>query len=81
MPHPVPAHWRSEPMRTSAGRVCAQGGHAILHERFARRRNAVLEPASPLLGSGLGKIGQAGDPGTMTPRRDRGRSGAQGAGR
>ena len=32
--------------------------HAILHERGARRRNAILEHAGPVLGSNLGKIGQ-----------------------
>ena len=52
---------------------------AILHARGARRRNEILEHASPVLGSGLGKIVQAGDPGTVTPRRGAWRSGARGA--
>ena len=54
---------------------------AILQERGVRRRNEILEDASPVLCSGLSKIGQAGDPGIVTPVRDRGRSGARGAGR
>ena len=54
--------------------------HAILQERGARCRNAILEHASLVLGSGLGKIGQAGDPGIVKPGRDQGRSGARGAG-
>ena len=60
----------------------------------ARRLNAILEHASPVLGSGLGKIGQAGhvagdhrDPGIMTRAkpgpsgRGPGRQGTRGAGR
>ena len=53
---------------------------AILHARGARRRNEILENASPVLGSGLGKIGQPGDRGIVTPRRGPGRSGARGEG-
>jgi len=37
--------------------MCARK-HAILHERGARRQNAILEHADPVLGSALGKIGQ-----------------------
>ena len=51
--------------RAGAAGVCALAGarmrarkHAILHERGARRRNAILEHAGPVLGSALGKIGQ-----------------------
>ena len=41
----------------------------------------MLEHANPILGSGLGKIGQAGDPlGILMPGRGPGRSGARGAG-
>ena len=54
---------------------------AVVQERGARRRNEILEHASPVLCSGLGKIGQAGDPGIVTPGRDRGRLGARCAGR
>ena len=63
---------------------CTARRHAIRHGRGARRRHAILEHASPVLGSGLGKIGQAGDPGIVTrtkpnpPGRD---PGAPGAGR
>ena len=35
----------------------------------ARRRHAILEHASPVLGSGLGKTGQAGDPWIVTRAR------------
>ena len=40
----------------------------ILQERGARRRDAILEHASVVLGSALGKIGQAGDPGVVQAR-------------
>ena len=64
-------------MRASAVRA----GDAILHARGARRRIEILEHASPVLGSGLVKmIGQADDPGIVSPRRGRGRSEARGAG-
>ena len=69
--------------RAGVARVCAQVRrayarkrsarcsvlmHAILHTRGARCRHAILEHASPVLGSGLpvDKIGQAGDPGIVT---------------
>ena len=59
------------------------GTHAV----SAARRHAILDHASPVLGSGLGEIGQAVDPGVVTrakpgpPGRGPGRPGAQGAGR
>ena len=56
------------------------GRDAILHARCALRRNANLEHASPVLGSGLGKIGQAGDPGIGTPGRGPGALGGAGRG-
>ena len=71
---PAFAHLRGPRMR--------ERRHAIQQERGARRRIEILEHASPVLCSGLGKIGQAGDPtdpGIVTPRQDPGRSGAQGA--
>ena len=40
--------------------------HSILQERGARRRNEILEHASPVLCSGLGKISQTGDLGIVT---------------
>ena len=55
--------------RAGAARVCVQvhreryRAQAVRHARAARRRHELLEHASPVLGSGLGKIGQAGDPG------------------
>ena len=54
---------------------------AILHSLGARRWNQTLEHASPVLGSGLNKIGRTGDSGIVTPKLDRGGSGARGAGR
>ena len=72
---------RSLRLRTCAARVCAKGGTRY-SKSGARRRIEILEHASPVLCSGLGKIGQAGDPtdpGIVTPRQDPGRSGAQGA--
>ena len=41
--------------------------HAILHERCARRQNAILEHAGPVLGSALGKIGQGVNRGWYRP--------------
>ena len=73
------ACWRSVRMCTCTARVCARM-HATLQERCARRRNAILEHASPVLGSGLGKTGQPGDPGIVRPGRCRGCSGARGTG-
>ena len=55
--------------------------HVRLQERRAQRRNEILEHASPVLGSDLGKIGQAGDPGILKPGRNLGRSPLGGAGR
>ena len=77
--------------RAGAARVCVQvhreryRAQAVRHARVARRRHELLEHASPVLGSGLGKIGQAGDPGVVTspagpPGRGPRRSGARGAG-
>ena len=54
------ACWRSVRMRTCTARVCARM-HATLQEPCALRRNTILEHASPVLGSGLGKIGQPGE--------------------
>ena len=53
----------------------------MLDARGARRRSAILEHACHVLGSALGKIGQASQLGIMRRGRDRGRSGARGAGR
>ena len=52
----------------------------ILQERGAGRRNTI---SHPVLGSGLGNIGHAGDPLVVKPGREQGRSGAlaRGAGR
>ena len=69
-------------LRAYARKRSARGaarGDAILHARGARRQNEILELASPVLGSGLSKIGQAGDSGIVTPRRDWGCSGARGS--
>ena len=72
-------------MRARVARICAQAQRAvprdaILHQRGAQRLpRAILEHASPVLGSGLSKIGQTGDLGIVTPRRGRGR-GARGTG-
>ena len=82
--------------RACRARVCALARHtyarkrrargaarrdAILHARGARRWNEILEHASPVLGSGLSKIGRTGDSGIVTPKLDRGGSEARGAGR
>ena len=80
------ACWRRARMRPSAARTCAQAQCTRRRTQArdtarARRQNAILKHASPVLGSGLGKIGQAGDLGLVTPGHDRGRSGAWGAGR
>ena len=48
---------------------------AMLHARGARGRNAILEHASPLLGSGLGKIRPWVTTGIVTAGRGPGRSG------
>ena len=53
----------------------------MLDARGAWRRSAILEHARHVLGSALGKIGQASQLGIMRRGRDRGRSGARGAGR
>ena len=81
VPHRVPAqrayaHKRGARMRARK--------HAILHERCARSRNAILEHASPVLGSSLGKIGQGstGDGDAHCPGETGGAQGrgARGAG-
>ena len=55
-------------------RKCRARRHTILPARGALSRNAILEYANPVLGSGLGKMGQAGDPGIVTHgRRGQGR--------
>ena len=41
----------------------------MLHARGALLLNVILEHASPVLGSGLGKIGQVGDQGTLARAR------------
>ena len=62
-----------------AGTRC--GARARRHTmRHAWRRNAILEHASPVLRSGLGKIGQPGDP-EIAPRSARARPGALGGAR
>ena len=52
-------------MRTCAARVCAQGGTRYC-KSAARCQNEILEHASPVLCSGLGKISQTGDLGIVT---------------
>ena len=68
--------------RTRSARGAARRD-AILHARGALRQNEILELSSPFLRVSLrvslSKIGLAGDSGIVTPRRDRGRSGARGA--
>ena len=83
VPHCVPprraySRSRGAHMRQAQrARRRAQGRDTTRAWRAAR--NEILEHASPVLGSGLGKIGLAGDPGIVTPRRGRGCSGARGA--
>ena len=60
------------PSRAGGARVCARHRRAMKHARGARRRHSILEYASPILGSGLVKIGQAGDPGIVTSPGPRG---------
>ena len=55
--------------------------HVILQERCALWRNEIFEHSCPVLCSGLGKIGQAGDQRIVTPEGDWGRLGARAAGR
>ena len=55
---------RRERMRVSEARA-GPCRHAKRHARGVRHRHAILEDASPVLGSGLGKTGQAGDPGEV----------------
>ena len=55
--------------------------HATLHGRNTRHWHAILEHASPVLGSGLGKIGQAGQQGIVKHGRGCMGLGARGAGR
>ena len=70
-----PAGCRRMPHRMLAQRAyahlrCARmraRRHAILPECCARRWNVILELASPVLGSGVGKIVQADDPGIVKP--------------
>ena len=78
--HCLPA-LRSAQARRAYARKRSARRHVMLHARGALRLNEILEHASPVLGSGLSKIGRAGDSGIVTPSQDRGRSGAWGAGR
>ena len=68
------AHWRGP------ARVCAQAGtrYWTRDARSARHRSAILEHASHVLGSRFrpGQNRPGSQPGIVTPRRDRGRSGA-----
>ena len=64
--------WRKGKALVGQGRDTARALRAA--------RNANLEHASPVLGSGLGKIGQAGDPGIGTPGRGPGALGGAGRG-
>ena len=70
VPHRVPA-----PNAYARKRGARAMLFAMLHARGARGRNAILEHASPLLGSGLGKIGPWMTPGIVTAGRGPGRSG------
>ena len=58
--------WRAHARKRGARGAALRD--AILHARGAWRRNEIPEHASPVLGSGLGKLGQAGDPGIVAPR-------------
>ena len=63
-------------------RAACRDSDTTLHTRGAWGwNNMILDHASPVLGSGLGKIGQAGDPWIVTPRslrRGWGRAGLAG---
>ena len=48
--------------------ACRRGAH--MRASAARVANEILELASPVLGSGLGNTGQAGDAGVVTPGRE-----------
>ena len=55
--------------RAYASKLCAQGTsckHSIRHVLYSQHLHAILKHANPLLWSGLGKIGQAGDLGIVT---------------